>query len=687
MLLGGSLARSRLELRRLGRHPRPRPRFRASAREAQRLGAGTASRARGGHVPRRAGGLGLLPRPDVGAAWSYLGSMLGLTTVPPSAALLRQHPLHAVRAGEPRPRGRRDVDLPPDVGLDAAPDAAAGDPVPGRLRPRARGDGEPGVQPFHLLHLLMATHERTVEGREAQAAREVGQTEVSRTVAALLAGAFAVAVGGLGAMELIRDVGGTGSPWADLGRAPARAGRAANDAGLVAGNRAMLEAMSGFEDRLEERSAVSERVLPAVQGFLTETLEAGNEQVVVGRRGWLYFRPAVDHLTGPPFLDPARLERRAEGGESWQPRPEPDPVRALADFHAQLAYRGVGLVVVVTPVKAALHPEGLAPALADASLPLENPSLAPFIARLQELEIPAFDPGDRLAAARAERGWPQFLRSDTHWTAQAVETTAEGLAAFLRRHARLPERSPVAFTRDHAWVEGRGDIAALLKLDDPDALFPPERVPVQPVRGPGGEPWRPDPEADVLVLGDSFTNVYSQAELGWGEGAGLAEQLAYFLQRPVDRIAVNAGGPSAARERMASALASGDDRLAGKRLVVYQVTARELSAGDWRLVNVLGDREVSVRRPEEPLPARGLVTWESNRSGAWRIWTRRLEGSPARQLSPDEPGRQHCCAHLSPDGSKLVYLSRDVPDATDKNPNIGNSAKANTVFKAMAMSA
>ena len=53
----------------------------------------------------------------------------------------------------------------------------------------------------------------------------------------------------------------------------------------------------------------------------------------------------------------------------------------------------------------------------------------------------------------------------------------------------------------------------------------------------------------------------------------------------------------------------------------------------------------------------GWVVWESNRDGAWRIWVRPLAGGPARRLSPDEPGRDHCCAHLSPDGERVAYLS------------------------------
>ena len=29
-----------------------------------------------------------------------------------------------------------------------------------------------------------------------------------------------------------------------------------------------------------------------------------------------------------------------------------------------------------------------------------------------------------------------------------------------------------------------------------------------------GEPWRPDPAAEVLVLGDSFANIYSLEMMG-----------------------------------------------------------------------------------------------------------------------------------------------------------------------------
>ena len=85
-----------------------------------------------------------------------------------------------------------------------------------------------------------------------------------------------------------------------------------------------------------------------------------------------------------------------------------------------------------------------------------------------------------------------------------------------------------------------------------------------------------------MLLGDSFSNVYSMSELGWGEGAGLAEQLAASLGRPIDKIAVNAGGAFGARERLVSELAEGRDRLAGKKIVIWQFAQRELAVGNWK---------------------------------------------------------------------------------------------------------
>jgi alginate O-acetyltransferase complex protein AlgJ len=102
------------------------------------------------------------------------------------------------------------------------------------------------------------------------------------------------------------------------------------------------------------------------------------------------------------------------------------------------------------------------------------------------------------------------------------------------------------------------------------------------VLGADGQPWQPSETADVLLLGDSFTNIYTQEPMGWGAAAGLAPHLALALGRPVDVLARNDAGAYATRKLLAEALAAGEDRLAGKRVVIWELAARELAVGDFQ---------------------------------------------------------------------------------------------------------
>lgn len=133
-------------------------------------------------------------------------------------------------------------------------------------------------------------------------------------------------------------------------------------------------------------------------------------------------------------------------------------------------------------------------------------------------------------------------------------------------------------------VRNLGDIAVMMRLPADQDLFPGEEVTIRQVLQPDGRPWRPAADADVLLLGDSYTNIYSMAQMSWGESAGLAEQLSLALGRPVDRIAQNDAGAHATRQALALELARGHDRLAGKRVVIWQFAIRELAAGDWKLL-------------------------------------------------------------------------------------------------------
>jgi alginate O-acetyltransferase complex protein AlgJ len=109
-----------------------------------------------------------------------------------------------------------------------------------------------------------------------------------------------------------------------------------------------------------------------------------------------------------------------------------------------------------------------------------------------------------------------------------------------------------------------------------------ETIQHQAVEGPDGQPWAPDPAAKILLLGDSFCNIFEMEGMGWGAHGGLAAWMSLLLQEPVDAITQNGDGAHATRLRLDQALQRGDDRLAGKRVVVFAFAARELSLGDWK---------------------------------------------------------------------------------------------------------
>jgi len=108
----------------------------------------------------------------------------------------------------------------------------------------------------------------------------------------------------------------------------------------------------------------------------------------------------------------------------------------------------------------------------------------------------------------------------------------------------------------------------------------------------------------VLLLGDSFANIFSLEAMGWGESAGFAEHLSVALRRPIDCILRNSDASFATREILSNELARGRDRLAGKKLVIWEFAARELSFGNWKLLDLkLGEakpsRFMSLKAGEE----------------------------------------------------------------------------------------
>lgn len=361
--------------------------------------------------------------------------------------------------------------------------------------------------------------------------------------------------------------------------------------------------LKAVEEQLERESVVSEWLLPRVQSILAGTLRAGNEQVYLGEDGWLFYRPDVEYVTGPPFLNPTSLRRRTLAAAM-----QPDPVKAIVAFRDQLAARGIELIAVPIPMKPGVEADKLS-AWAEHNAVLQNASFPEFKARIQNAGIRLFDPASVLAERKAAAAnSPHYLQADTHWRPETMEFVADKLAAFIQSSGITP---PASLQISPKEVTGVGDIARMLKLPESQAVYRPEAVTIHEVLA-GAAPWRPLKTADILLLGDSFSNIFSLSALGWGESAGFAEHLSRALGGiPLDCILRNSDAAFATREMLSRELARGRDRLAGKKLVIWQFAARELASGDWKMLEMkLGQPEPAkffVPKTGEQIVATGTV--------------------------------------------------------------------------------
>ncbi len=458
-----------------------------------------------------------------------------------------------------------------------------------------------GEEPRRPTHSLPRYSEPTPEthrklSRETEAELALKHTVFTRGTRWLLIALFLLTIASVPAIQLAvelcspRSSGGVAT--FDLYKAyPAwvkiRAARSAADIWRLLPKGADLKAA---EKKLETESVVSAWLLPRVQSVLTGKLRAGNEQVYPGRDAWLFYRPDVDYITGPPFLDPSQIRHRTHVD-----RVQPDPIKAIVDFRNQLAARGIDLLVIPVPMKAGIDADKFSER-AEENAPLQNASFLEFKVRLESAGVGVFDPGPLLIQRKAALGGaPLYLESDTHWRPETMEFVAEKLAPLIPPASSTP---PAPLEIREKEINSLGDIARMLMLPPTQDIYRPEKVTIHEVLA-GNAMWRSSKDADILLLGDSFSNIFSLKALGWGESAGFAEHLSRALGgRPLDCILRNSDASFATREILARDLARGRDRLAGKKLVVWEFATRELAFGDWKMIEMkLG----------QPVPARFFV--------------------------------------------------------------------------------
>ena len=340
------------------------------------------------------------------------------------------------------------------------------------------------------------------------------------------------------------------------------------------------ERLHGYEDTVESQSMFATYFQPRTQQILTGWFGAGNDKVVLGRDGWIFYLPGIDYVVGPSVADRATFDRAAQKlvNQGAAGAPQVDPRPALLDFARQCREAGIHLVVVPVPDKAMLQPAQLyaRPGQGELIPVPNNAGYRQFVEALRAEGIDWFDP----APATVRGDEVRYLEQDTHWTPAYMDAVARDVATHLRETGALPEKEPLPLRLVSQQVSRIGDLVDMLGLTKEQALYRPQTVTIEQVIDERtGQPVARDATADVLLLGDSFTNIYSAQAMGWGTGAGFAPHLAYHLRRPVDVIAFNGGAATQSRAELARS--QNAERLGHKKVIVYQFAIRALLTETW----------------------------------------------------------------------------------------------------------
>jgi SGNH hydrolase-like domain, acetyltransferase AlgX len=318
--------------------------------------------------------------------------------------------------------------------------------------------------------------------------------------------------------------------------------------------------LRAYEGNLEEASVLARALRPWFQFAQFAWLLDGGERALIGRDGWLFYKPGFDDMVA-----------RGSGPNTAAN----DPVSTIVGFRDQLAARGIHLLVVPAPNKESVYPDLLTRRIPSGQGVI-SPATQDVLTRLRSAGVECVDLFRVFAAARAngvahERA-PLYLARDSHWSpaglALAVEAVARRLVerGWVKPGATEYEQKPVRVGR-------LGDVLRMLQVPRVERGAVPENVGcVQVVRHDNAQPYQDDPNSSILVLGDSFLRIYQQDEPG---SAGFIAHLAKELKQPLASLVNDGGASTLVRQELYRRPAL----LTNKQVVIWEFVERDLRLG------------------------------------------------------------------------------------------------------------
>jgi hypothetical protein len=351
--------------------------------------------------------------------------------------------------------------------------------------------------------------------------------------------------------------------------------------------------LRAFEKDLEGASVYAKAIRPWIQSVFFLALRDPGDKAVMGRDGWLFYRPDVQYLleTDVPQGDTGSgtLRRVLRVPPPVEPAPTfEDPVSAIVNFREQLYRQGIHLLVLPMPGKPSVYPDKLTRRGLLQGRDFVSPTRR-LISMLRTSGVETVDLFETFLLGRQARldvAEPYYLAQDTHWSGAGVRIAAQVVAhrllelGWVQTGSTDYEVKPVLLRR-------QGDIIRMVNVPSLEWTFPAEQLHCfQVFEGERGNLYKDEISSTVLLLGDSFFRIYETDEPG---SAGFIAHLARELRAPLSSIVNDGGASTLVRQQ----LGRRPGLLRGKKVVIWEFVERDIRFGTdgWKYVPLPGDRE------------------------------------------------------------------------------------------------
>ncbi len=316
-----------------------------------------------------------------------------------------------------------------------------------------------------------------------------------------------------------------------------------------------------YERNLEDASWVAAELRPWAQFAQFAWLQDGGAKALVGRDGWLFYRPGVQ------FLTDRRETQKPTGCVA-------EALAAIAELDHQLAARGIRLLVMPVPNKESVYPERLTRRVGPVRKVI-GPETAQLLSGLRALNIESIDLFELFAGSKASGAdgtAALYLAQDSHWSPAGVACAARAVAQRIQQLGCVAPGA-VDYQVKRLRLERLGDLLKMLQSPVLERTARPDIVTCEQVLlADSGAPYRDDVNSPILVLGDSFLRIYETDEPG---GAGFIAHLAKELRQPLAAIVNDGGASTLVRQE----LARRSGWLARKKLVIWEFVERDIRLG------------------------------------------------------------------------------------------------------------